>query len=562
MPNVTDIAEAGAAALDTIFAGLAGDTAPTIDDLTAARNAACTVFANGLDMVGSPDMELKFDPSGVIAGYASCFDGPADAVGDVVAPGAFRGSPMPKMLKEHKGAPIGEWTAITEDEIGLRVAGRVTDPATLADLRSGRLDGLSIGYVATKSRKDTAGRRVLEQVNLQEISVVKRPASSRARVLSVKSANAGKESTMDYETAGTADDVVTTETKSFADAIGEALAPVVSRLDKLETVSRRPGAIERKSEGENHALETKAFSTFIRRGREALDHTEIKSLRVSDDTAGGYLSPDQFVAELLKNLVLYSPIRSLARVMSVSASNVILPKRTSTLTANWVGEIADRTSTSPAYGQVQFPIAEMAAYTDVSNALLEDAAFDIASELSNDFAEQFGKVEATAFVNGNGVNKPYGFMSSADLLSTNSGGASTITAEGLIQLFHDLAPAYRNNGTWVMNSSTLGTIRKLKDGSTGTFLLMTSGIGNSPSTTLLGRPVVEAPDMPDVAGGAYPVVFGDFTSGYRIFDRLALSVLRDPYSVATNGLTRFHARRRVAGGVAKAEALRKLKISA
>jgi HK97 family phage major capsid protein len=113
-----------------------------------------------------------------------------------------------------------------------------------------------------------------------------------------------------------------------------------------------------------------------------------------------------------------------------------------------------------------------------------------------------------------------------------------------------------------MNSQTLGTIRKLKDGSTGTFLLMTSGLGNSPSTTLLGRPVIECPDMPDIAGNAYPVAFGDFSQGYRIFDRLAISVLRDPYSVATNGLTRFHARRRVAGGVAKSEALRKLKISA
>jgi HK97 family phage major capsid protein len=78
---------------------------------------------------------------------------------------------------------------------------------------------------------------------------------------------------------------------------------------------------------------------------------------------------------------------------------------------------------------------------------------------------------------------------------------------------------------------------------------------------LLGRPVVEMPDMPDIAGGAYPVVFGDFMNAYRIFDRVSLSILRDPYSQATNGMTRFHGRRRVAGGVAKAEAIRKLKIA-
>lgn len=112
-----------------------------------------------------------------------------------------------------------------------------------------------------------------------------------------------------------------------------------------------------------------------------------------------------------------------------------------------------------------------------------------------------------------------------------------------------------------MNSATMGAVRKLKDGSTGTFLLMTSGIANAPATTLLGRPVVEAPDMPSIAGGAFPIAFGDFAAGYRIFDRVALSVLRDPYSQATNGMTRFHGRRRVAGGVGKPEAIRKLKIA-
>jgi len=218
---------------------------------------------------------------------------------------------LPQMQREHKGARVGTWTAATEDDIGLKVTGTVTDPATLADLRSGRLDGLSIGFVATKAHRDPAGKRVLDQVTLPEISIVKRPASSRARVLSVKSAPAGKEHPMDTETAGgTADE--TTETKSVADLVTEALAPVTARLDKLETVSRRPGAaVETKAAGEP---ERKSFERFVRHGRESLDHLEVKSLRVSDDTAGGYLAPDQFVAALLRNIVAVSPVRQIARV--------------------------------------------------------------------------------------------------------------------------------------------------------------------------------------------------------------------------------------------------------
>jgi HK97 family phage major capsid protein len=100
----------------------------------------------------------------------------------------------------------------------------------------------------------------------------------------------------------------------------------------------------------------------------------------------------------------------------------------------------------------------------------------------------------------------------------------------------------------------------LKDGN-GNYLVLTAGLAGQVTTTILGRPVAEAPDMPDVAGGAFPIAFGDFSAGYRIFDRIPLSILRDPYSQATNGMVRFHGRRRVAGGVGKAEAIRKLKIA-
>lgn len=85
---------------------------------------------------------------------------------------------------------------------------------------------------------------------------------------------------------------------------------------------------------------------------------------------------------------------------------------------------------------------------------------------------------------------------------------------------------------------------------------------SAPGGSLLGRPIVEATDMPDVGAGNMAILFGDFNQGYRIFDRVQLSVLRDPYTIAVNGLTRFHARRRLAAGVTKPEAIRKLKIAA
>lgn len=329
------------------------------------------------------------------------------------------------------------------------------------------------------------------------------------------------------------------------------------RIDDLELRLNRPGAAA--NDNKEPTAETKAFEKFIRKGPEALGE-EAKSLRVSDSTAGGYLAPDQFNAELDRNVVLFSPVRQVARVLPTGSPAVLWPKRTGGMTASWVGEVGARSETTVTFGQSRYPVFELAAYVDVSNQMLEDSDFDIASLLSFEFGEEFGYEEGKAFVNGASAVQPSGFMQDAGLSYTPGTDAALIKADGLIDLYHAVKTPYRANGFWAMNSATLGAVRKLKD-STGQYLLAMAGINNAPYTTILGRPVVEFPDMPDIAGNAFPVAFGDFSQGYRIFDRISLSILRDPYSQATNGMTRFHGRRRVAGGVGKAEAIRKLKIS-
>ena len=337
----------------------------------------------------------------------------------------------------------------------------------------------------------------------------------------------------------------------------EELKAMNDRLDAEEAKAKRPGSSKKT---EDQELEAKAFETFIRKGKEALTSDEVKAMVVSDDTAGGYLAPPQFVTELDRNVVLFSPVRSVARVMTTGSGVVQVPKRTGSMTAAWVGETEDRSETSPTFGMGDYPVAEIAAYVDVSNATLEDSAFNVDELLAFEFGEEFGAKEGAAFVNGNGVKKPTGFMADANLGFTVSGHATQVTADGLIDLYHALKAPYRANAVWTMNAATLGAIRKLKD-TTNNYLVTISGLAGAPATTILGRPVLEMPDMPDIGAGAFPVVFGDFRSGYRVFDRVAISLLRDPYSVATKGKTRFHGRRRVAGGVAKAEAIRKLKIS-
>jgi HK97 family phage major capsid protein len=193
--------------------------------------------------------------------------------------------------------------------------------------------------------------------------------------------------------------------------------------------------------------------------------------------------------------------------------------------------------------------------------LLEDATHDVAAELNQAFAEDFGKKEGMAFVNGTGQKQPRGVMVHPDVAFTANGHATALNATGLIDLYHTLPSAYRNSGAWMMNSKTIGEVRKLTTSMGAPLWVDSLAVGNP--STILGRPVIDCPDMPDIGSGSFPVIFGDFNQAYRIYDRVSLSVpLRDDLTLARKGLVRFHARRRVGGEVVKAEAIRKLKMAA
>ncbi len=339
------------------------------------------------------------------------------------------------------------------------------------------------------------------------------------------------------------------------------LKKIGDRVDTEIAKRNRPGTETKGDEGD---VERKAFTAFIRKGTAGLAADEFKSLRVSDDAAGGFLAPADFSAEVDKNLVQFSPIRNAARVGPTSAGSVVIPRRTGRPTGQWVGETEARTETASAYGQLEIPVDEMACYVDCSMRLLEDSAINIEAEVAFDIAEEFGRLEGAAFVSGNGVKKPLGFMSDTTVSSTVSGSAATIAdangqANGLIDLMYALHPFYRSRGVWLANGTTIAALRKLKDGQNN-YIWQPSLQADQPAT-LLGRPVVEAPDMPDVGANNYPVIFGDFASAFRIYDRVGLSIIRDPYTQATVGNVRFHARKRVGARLVRPEAIRKLKVS-
>ena len=376
----------------------------------------------------------------------------------------------------------------------------------------------------------------------------------------------------EIEKKGSADPLLVEKIDKMADDISKmkeaeqkielqqkALADAESKLENLETVINRPNSGNGNIEPD---MQMKAFGSWLRKGE--IDPDEKKALYESDDTLGGFYAPAEYVADLIKGVTEISPIRSIARVRTTSNRGIEIPKRTGQFSASFVSETGTRSETTGyTTGQVQIDAHELYALVDISQAMLEDSAFDLEAEMSDEFGTQFAKAEGTAFVSGSSVGRPQGFTdSSAGVSSTNSGSGTALTANGLLDLTYAIKSDYMPNARFVMNRSTFAAILKLEDTEgQKIFVNSMSYVGGAPST-ILGKPYVLAEDMPNVAGSAKPIAFGDFSRAYTIVDRVNLSVMRDPFSQATSGNIRYIARRRVGGAVVLAEAIQLQNISA
>jgi HK97 family phage major capsid protein len=370
-----------------------------------------------------------------------------------------------------------------------------------------------------------------------------------------------------WENIKKANDVKELEIKKLGEATGETksfIAKLEERLDQLELSQKNKEIGNAKGEDKTNALEVekKGFDTFLRKG--FIIPEMQKTMISSNDTTGGYfVMPDYVAGEIIKNIVEYSPIRSLARTRQTSSDSVKIRKRTGNITGGqWTSEIGTRQSLGNiTYGMEELPLHELTGYVDISNKDLADAQFNLEAELNMEFSEQFGVTEGTAFISGNGVGKPEGFLSNAEVIANliTNGHATEIQADSLIDLFYSLKTAYVNGSGFILNRNTLKLIRKLKDGN-GNYL-WTPGFTDGRPSMILERPYTECVNMPDVGANTYPVAFGDLKQAYMVVDRTNMEMMRDPYTQAGTGVTRFYGSKRVGGQVIKAEAMKILKIS-
>lgn len=357
--------------------------------------------------------------------------------------------------------------------------------------------------------------------------------------------------------------------------IDRALDETKRRLDLQIVEKARPRLSGERSYNETESREHKmAFRAYMRTGEAGgLKAMEEKAMSAGSGPDGGFLVPQPAEREILQRLANVSPIRALATVREISTATFRKAFPVGAPVAGWTGETDARAQTnSPLLADMSFPAMELFAMPAATQTLLDDSAVDVEQWLAEEIDTVFAEQEGAAFVTGDGVNKPTGFLNypvsthatwtwgKLGYTPTGAAGAFAATnpSDQIIDLIYALRAGYRQNARFVMNRKTQSAVRKLK--SSGGDYLWQPPASVDQSASLMGFGVTEAESMPDIAAGSNSIAFGDFRRGYIVVDRLGVRILRDPYSAKPYVL--FYTTKRVGGGVQDFDAIKLLRFAA
>ncbi|MCR4158817.1 phage major capsid protein [Kerstersia gyiorum] len=308
---------------------------------------------------------------------------------------------------------------------------------------------------------------------------------------------------------------------------------------------------------------TEAFQAHFRKG------VVQASMNKGAADEGGYLAPTEWDRTITDRLLQVSPIRSMAAHIRISGDGFTKYFNNRGTTSGWVGEAAARPETNtPTLGALTYKTGEIYANPAATQQMLDDSEINLESWLAGEVETEFSYQEGIAFLTGDGANKPNGLLTYVTggtnatkhpwgaIATVNSGAAAEITGDGLLDLIYALPSEYTQNATLCANRSSLGKLRKLKDGQ-GNYLWQPSFQAGQPAT-LSGQAVRELAGLPDIVAGSTPIVFGDFRRGYLVVDRAGIRVLRDPYT--NKPFVHFYTTKRVGGGLLNPDVFKVLKI--
>jgi HK97 family phage major capsid protein len=277
------------------------------------------------------------------------------------------------------------------------------------------------------------------------------------------------------------------------------------------------------------------------------------------DADGGYLVPEEWDSRLIDVLNEENIMRGLATQITTSGEHKINIAGAKP-TAAWIEEGGALQFTDAKFGQKILDAHKLHVAVKVTEELLYDSMFDLASYITTQFGIAIANAEEDAFLNGDGKGKPTGIFD-----ATNGGTVSkTLTGtklgtDDVLDLVYALKRPYRKKASFIMNDQTLAALRKLKDNN-GAYIWQPSYQAGEPDR-LVGYAVHTSAYAPELAADKPVMAFGDF-SYYNIGDRGTRSMQELRELFAGNGMIGYVAKERVDGLLVLPEAVQIMKAGA
>lgn len=367
----------------------------------------------------------------------------------------------------------------------------------------------------------------------------------------------------------------------------KTISDLGKQIDAAEKEMRRPGTVAGEDEQARFGREHKgAFLSWMRNGKNSdalmeMDRKRFGAINTISPDDGGFAVPEQLDRDILTLLRNESPMREVCRVITVGSSEYKKLVNIHGTASGWVGEEGERPATDTSQlKQITPHMGEIYAYPQATQTSLDDIFFDVEAWLNGEIVLEFSEKEGAAFVTGDGVNKPKGFLgytavatadatraygsleyiatAVADGFKAVNASTGTGPADTLIDALYKLKKGYRRNGRWMLNSNTLAAVRKWKDAD-GRYVWSPSVEAGQPAL-LLGYATVDNEDMPDIGAGTVPIAIGDWQRGYYIVDRMGVRMLRDPFT--NKPYVGFYTTKRVGGMLVDSQAIKLVKCSA
>ena len=506
--------------------------------------------------------------SGEFEGYISTYYD-VDSYGTYFMPGAWNksierfnsGEVIPVLWSHDRTKPIGKCTELRSDEKGLWAHGKLTmeDPQAkiaYAHMKDGSVLGLSVGfemdYDSVEYNQDLDAYGIAD-ADLMEFSTVVFPANKNAKITQVKSSHDHDigENDMNLKDQIDAMNKAIEDIRAAANSASDAeISKRDAEIASLKTqIAQLSNPITGTAQTEDPSKQyEKDFHNYLKTGNALnLRGDPVAPVAGSEGTNanGGYICPDGLDKRVVELLTPRSTIRRNATIIVPSGKKYERPYKKTGITSGWVGETTARTATdAQTYDMISAEVGELYAFPQYTQNFLSDTWYNVEQGFARDLAISFADKEETAFISGDGSNKPKGILGSTTTFGTeddahrdwnklqkvNTGSATGITLNSLYAIKDSLNYAYRSNAKWYMSTSTYTALQQTLVDAERRGIFGRGDVSQNMPETLLGYPIEIDDYMPAVAANAYPIIFGDMRQGYAILERPGIGVLRDMYS--------------------------------